>query len=95
MNGSERHQRAVEQSLSWAQSAADAGDLCDALGWLDTVLSVDGVLPGPWRERHGQWQQALADAVDRPPTGGTGGASSDGVAPDRRTHPGTGQAARD
>ena len=39
----------VEQTLEWAQHAADAGDLRDALEWLSVVRSVAGELPAEWR----------------------------------------------
>jgi hypothetical protein len=59
VSDADRHRRAVERTLGWAQAAAAAGDLPDALAWLDMVRAMDGPLPGAWEERRRQWIGAL------------------------------------
>jgi hypothetical protein len=57
----DRHRRAVEQSLACAQTAAAAGDLRDALEWLEMLRSIDGALPAPWEDKRQRWKQALTN----------------------------------
>jgi hypothetical protein len=62
VSSGERHERAVQRSLMWAQAAADAGDLADALRWLDVVVAAHGSLPLEWEERRERWSAELRRA---------------------------------
>ena len=53
----ERHARAVAQSLRFAQEAADKGDYREALSWLGAVEAADGGLSPEWEQTRGLWQQ--------------------------------------
>ncbi len=54
-----RHAGAVEQSLRFAQEAADRGDYREALSWLGAVEAADGGLSPQWEQTRGLWQQRL------------------------------------
>jgi len=52
----DNHDRAIAQSLAWAQAAADRGDFEEACVWLETVLATDGRLPDGWEGRAEEWR---------------------------------------
>jgi hypothetical protein len=56
MTTTERHERAVAQTLGWAREAANRGDVGDALEWLRVVEVVDGALPPDWERRQTSWR---------------------------------------
>ena len=66
-----RHQRAVEQTLTWAREAAAQGALGDALDWLRVVEIVDGALPPGWEPTRQLWAlMARAQHADASVRGG-------------------------
>ena len=65
MNVAERHQRAVAQSLRFAQEAADRGALGEALEWLTVVEYVDDGLPVQWERARACWQAKWAAQDER------------------------------
>jgi hypothetical protein len=66
----QRHERAVAQTLRWAQEAAVSQSFDDALEWLQTVAIVDGPLSPDWQRMQASWrllaaeQRASAQAPD-------------------------------
>ncbi len=52
----ERHNRAVAQTLSWANEAAAREAFDDALQWLRTVEVVDGELSQGWQRTKTSWR---------------------------------------
>ena len=56
----QRHERAVAQSLRWAQEAAVNQSFDDALGWLQTVAMVDGPLSPDWQRTQASWRLLAA-----------------------------------
>ena len=65
MNAAERHQRAVAQSLRFAQEAADRGALGEALEWLGVVELVDQRLPAEWERARAGWQAKRSPQDER------------------------------
>ena len=59
----ERHERAVANTLCWAQEAAAHEAFSDALEWLDVVELVDGALTPRWERTQAAWR--LLDAQQR------------------------------
>lgn len=57
MNGLERHERAVANTLGFAREAAFRGDFQGALEWLAVVEVVDGVLPPGWDRMRAGWRR--------------------------------------
>jgi hypothetical protein len=55
-----RHEPAIEQTLSWAQQAADNGAYEEALDWLDVVDLVDRALPAEWELTRESWRALAA-----------------------------------
>jgi hypothetical protein len=55
MSTNGRHERAVAQSLGFAQDAAANGDFVNALEWLRVVETVDGGLPEAWESTRAAW----------------------------------------
>jgi hypothetical protein len=43
--GDKRHLLAIERTVGWAEDAAAAGDVQDALAWLRLIEAVEGRLP--------------------------------------------------
>ncbi len=62
MNGVERHERAVANTLGFAREAASRGDFKDALEWLGVVEVVDGVLPPGWERTRAVWRHGRMPA---------------------------------
>ena len=61
------HQRAVKNTLRWAEESATRGRYADALAWL-TVLDVIGEeLPADYETKRVEWRRALAELTARPP----------------------------
>jgi hypothetical protein len=58
----ERHQAAVQRSLTWAEEAASAGQYATALAWLATIEAVEGELPPAFDAKRRAWA-ANAQAV--------------------------------
>jgi hypothetical protein len=56
----ERHERAVANTLCWAQEAAADEAFGDALEWLHVVELVDGALTPDWERTQASWR--LLDA---------------------------------
>ncbi len=50
-----RHQRAVANTLAWADEAAQSGRYSDALSWLSTVESIGEVLPDEYLAKRSAW----------------------------------------
>ena len=66
-----RHERAIEQTLTWARTAAAEGALGDALAWLRVVEVVDGALPPGWEPIKQLWAvMAGAQHADASARGG-------------------------
>jgi hypothetical protein len=57
----ERHERAVAQTLRWAQEAAVSQCFDDALDWLQTVAVVDGPLSPGWQRTQASWRLLAAE----------------------------------
>ena len=55
-----RHERAVAQTLRWAQEAAVNQSFDDALEWLQTVTIVDGPLSPDWERTRASWRRLAA-----------------------------------
>ena len=66
MSAAGRHERAVAQTLGFAQEAARVGDFTDAIEWLKVVEVVDGVLPAGWEATRDSWLRGET-AADRGP----------------------------
>ncbi len=56
-----RHERAVAQTLRWAQEAAASQSFDDALEWLQTVAVVDGPLSPGWQRTQASWRLLAAE----------------------------------
>jgi hypothetical protein len=56
----ERHERAVANTLCWAQEAAAEEAFSDALEWLHLVELVDGALTPRWERRQASWRVLAA-----------------------------------
>ena len=52
----ERHERAVANTLCWAQEAAAHDAFGDALEWLRVVELVDGALTPGWERTRASWR---------------------------------------
>ena len=61
LNTAARHERAVAQTLEWADEAAARGDHANALAWLKTVEAVGDQLTPDYKSRRAQWRTALRD----------------------------------
>jgi hypothetical protein len=57
----QRHERAVAQTLRWAQEAADRDAFGDALDWLDVVEVVEGDLAPGWKRTQSSWRLAVVN----------------------------------
>ena len=55
-----RHERAVANTLCWAQEAAAHEAFSDALEWLDLVELVDGALTPDWERTQAAWRLLVA-----------------------------------
>ena len=53
----ERHERAVANTLCWAQEAAAHEAFSDALEWLHVVELVDGALTPGWERTQASWRR--------------------------------------
>lgn len=62
----QRHERAVAQTLRWAQDAADRDAFSDALDWLDVVEVVDGDLAPGWKRTQSSWRVAVDNLTTGP-----------------------------
>ena len=56
----ERHERAVANTLCWAQEAAAEEAFSDALEWLHLVELVDGALTPRWERTQASWRVLAA-----------------------------------
>ena len=56
----ERHERAVANTLCWAQEAAAHEAFSDALEWLRVVELVDGALTPGWERTQASWRLRVA-----------------------------------
>ncbi len=56
----ERHERAVANTLGWAQEAAAHEAFSDALKWLHLVELVDGALTADWERTQATWRLLVA-----------------------------------
>jgi hypothetical protein len=54
----ERHERAVANTLGFAREPAARGDFAEALEWLGVVEIVDGALPAGWEQTRALWLHA-------------------------------------
>ncbi|MGO9906806.1 MAG: hypothetical protein ACLP4R_04735 [Solirubrobacteraceae bacterium] len=70
MTEAERHERAVANTLGFAQEAAAKGDFAGALEWLGVVEIVDGALPAGWERKRALWLRGggSADGRRQPPS---------------------------
>lgn len=59
----ERHNRAIAQTLSWADEAAAREAYDDALEWLRTVEVVDGALSQGWQRTQTSWRLLLVQQM--------------------------------
>lgn len=66
-----RHERAVARSLGFAQEAAAAGDLVNAVRWLQVVRAVDGGLSPDWERTLAGWIDRTTFAPGCEPTSGS------------------------
>ena len=70
-NAAARHERAVAQTLSWADEAAACGDYAGALAWLRTVEMVGDRLSSDYDAKRQRWRQVvranLGQSGDGPP----------------------------
>jgi hypothetical protein len=53
-----RHERAVAQTLKWADEAVARGRHADALAWLRTVEAIGDQLPDEYELKRGDWQRS-------------------------------------
>jgi hypothetical protein len=51
----ERSERALAQTLGWAQEAADRGSIAEAVDWLHYVELIHGTLPAAWQRQRAVW----------------------------------------
>jgi hypothetical protein len=56
-----RHDRAVAQTLDWADKAAARGQHSDALAWLRTVEAIGDHLPDDYQQKRGHWRTAITN----------------------------------
>ena len=56
----ERHERAVANTLCWAQEAAADEAFSDALEWLRVIELVDGALTPGWERTQASWRLRVA-----------------------------------
>lgn len=82
MSGLGRHERAVANTLGFAQEAAARGDFKDALEWLGVVEVVDGVLPPGWDRTRAAWIRGgmcPEPGIELPTAGAQSGTSREGA----------------
>jgi hypothetical protein len=58
--GRSRHERAVANTLGWADHAAADGEYADAVAWLDTLDAIGVRLPEPYAAKRPVWVRARA-----------------------------------
>lgn len=58
--GPSRHERAVANTLSWADQAAAYGEYAEALAWLNTLDAIGSPLPEAYAAKRPAWAQACA-----------------------------------
>ncbi len=58
----DRHERALQQTFTWAQEAAARGDLAEAVSWLTMLESLEGRLPPAWEAQRRRWVQQARGA---------------------------------
>lgn len=61
--GQARHERAVANTLSWADRAAANGEYAEALAWLDTLEAIGAKLPDLYLAKRPVWARASASRV--------------------------------
>jgi len=54
-----KHERAVAQTLEWADQAAGRGKYADALAWLKMTEAIGDRLSGAYEEKRRHWRAAL------------------------------------
>ena len=70
-----RHERAVAQTLEWADQAAARGDHADALAWLNLLETMGHRFSNEYQRKREKWRVALhgsaaqGDRDTRPITG--------------------------
>jgi hypothetical protein len=58
--GRSRHERAVANTLSWADHAAAYGEYAEALAWLETLEAIGAQLPEVYAAKRLVWARACA-----------------------------------
>jgi hypothetical protein len=58
-----KHDRAVAQTLDWADEAAARGEHAEALAWLQTIEAVGDRLSDAYEQKRGHWQAALSGSA--------------------------------
>jgi hypothetical protein len=82
VTGLGRHERAVANTLGFAQEAAARGDFKGALEWLGVVEIVDGVLPPGWDGKRAEWIRGGMSpeaGIELPTAGAQSGMSREGA----------------
>ena len=59
MDPTARHERAVAQTLGWADEAAARGDHGDALGWLKVLDAIGEQLSQDYQSKRESWRLSL------------------------------------
>ncbi|MGO9489708.1 MAG: FAD-dependent oxidoreductase [Solirubrobacteraceae bacterium] len=59
------HREARELALVLAEADARGGDFRSALGWLEAIEHLDGVLPTGYLDRREGWREGAAEQADR------------------------------
>lgn len=65
LNAGSKHQRAVAQTLGWADAAAASGDHAGALEWLSVVETVGQHLSSEYQRKRQSWRLALRAKRER------------------------------
>ena len=67
LNRATQHERAVAQTLEWADEAASRGDHARALEWLTVLEKIGEQLSGEYRRKRETWRLALRTRQRREP----------------------------
>jgi len=65
LDPSAKHERAVAQTLDWADQAAGRGKYADALAWLKMVEAIGDRLSDAYEEKQRHWRAALTSQSGR------------------------------
>lgn len=72
----ERSERALTQTLGWAQEAADRGSIAEAVDWLHYAELFHGMLPAEWQRQRALWTHPHSRRLSEDPVAqGAGGRS--------------------